>query len=347
VSTALMSTSRKTDVHAERPVHPKHGPHNPSGSTPPRRPSSVRRTTTHDSLRPDGLLGDVELVARGRDLRTEPDGQPTVLATAAVDATIRFVPDRQIMAISTHPRVDSIDQLVGVRASSGFRQAVDNALPGERTSHSLRFQLLDDIPTATLVSGYALGAGGVAMKPGGPRLQHPDLCAGWATGGTILLEMEATGRAPVVTGPVAPSLERDDDPLGWHEVGPLASHSMRRRRRLDVWAEKAVVSFECFFRDSHFDAEGVETVVHEYTVRASINPETMRFMSCDAAIGALPWLECPAAAASAQRLAGAPVDGLRAWVRDTFVGPSTCTHLNDTLRCLEDVPTLVHAIAVN
>jgi hypothetical protein len=182
------------------------------------------------------------------------------------------------------------------------------------------------------------------MHPGGPRLQHADLCAGWATGGTILVEMDATGYPPVVTGPEAPPL--DQESLAWHQVPPvLPAHGMRRRRLIDVWEEKGVVAVECFFRDSHFAAQGLETVVHEYTVHASIDPQTMRFVSCDASVGALPWVECPAAAASAQRLAGAPAEGLRGWVRDTFVGPSTCTHLNDTLRSLEDVPALILALS--
>ena len=36
-----------------------------------------------------------------------------------------------------------------------------------------------------------------------------------------------------------------------------------------------------------------------------------------------------------------PVAGLRQHVRDTFLGTSTCTHLNDTLRSLEDIPALL------
>ena len=55
----------------------------------------------------------------------------------------------------------------------------------------------------------------------------------------------------------------------------------------------------------------------------------------------LPWFECPEAAGSAERLVGRPLDGLRASVRAEFLGTSTCTHLNDALRALEDVPALV------
>jgi len=92
------------------------------------------------------------------------------------------------------------------------------------------------------------------------------------------------------------------------------------------------------------DANGCETVVHEYGISASIDLETMQFNACDASVGALPWVECPVAAASAGRLVGAPADGLRTWVRNTFLGPTTCTHLNDTLRSLEDVPALLASL---
>ena len=54
----------------------------------------------------------------------------------------------------------------------------------------------------------------------------------------------------------------------------------------------------------------------------------------------LPWVECPQALGSASRLVGATVDELRAVVRADFVGTSTCTHLNDTLRGLADLPAL-------
>ena len=39
-----------------------------------------------------------------------------------------------------------------------------------------------------------------------------------------------------------------------------------------------------------------------------------------------------------------PLAGLRPDVRAQFVGPSTCTHLNDVLRGLEDVEWLVHEL---
>jgi hypothetical protein len=333
-----------TSGNASGPFNERRPSYGPATSTPPRRPLSVRRTTTHDSLRPEGLLGPVVVSARGRDLRTGSSGQATVLETAHLDAEVEYLPNRTITRIAIDPPHPGVQELVGVRASTGFRQAVDDAMPGARESRSVRFQLLDDLPTALLVSGHALQASAAIVRRKGPMLQHPDMCAGWVTGGTLLAGMAEHGRPTPHRGPLAPVVDPSDDPLGWHHMDRLPPHGMRRRRRLDVWSEDELAVVECFFRDSHVDAEGIETVLHEYTVHATVVPATMRFVSCEADVGALPFPECPNAAASAGRLGGAPAEGLRRWVRDTFVGTTTCTHLNDTLRSLEDVGALLGAL---
>jgi hypothetical protein len=166
-----------------------------------------------------------------------------------------------------------------------------------------------------------------------------NLCAGFADGGTIMNEVDSTGRPPVVTGPLAPQLGTDDQ-LGWHETGPLPPHAMRRSRRMDV-VPGPLASIDVLYRDSHVDDDGAETIVHEYTVSAAVDTCDGVLVWCAATPRVLPWVECPAAAMSAGRLAGNPVAGLRQHVRDTFLGTSTCTHLNDTLRSLEDIPALL------
>ena len=92
------------------------------------------------------------------------------------------------------------------------------------------------------------------------------------------------------------------------------------------------------------DESGLETVVHEYTVRGRVDTQTLRMVECDAIAGELPYLECPGAAASANRLVGTPSVGLRPMVLAELTGPSTCTHLNDALRSLEDVGALLRAL---
>ncbi len=104
--------------------------------------------------------------------------------------------------------------------------------------------------------------------------------------------------------------------------------------------DDAPLVVDAMFRDSHVDDEGNETIVHEYTIVLHVDPVTFHVITAQATPRVLPWFECPEAADSATRLAGDSLDGLRARVRAEFVGASTCTHLNDALRALEDVPAL-------
>ena len=108
------------------------GPQNPAASTPARRPDSVRRTTTHDSLRPDGVRGDVRLVATGRDLRTGADGQGTAIDAVRLELLVAYAQGRRIVTIESDPLRAELAALAGGGTAGGYRAAVDAALPGER-----------------------------------------------------------------------------------------------------------------------------------------------------------------------------------------------------------------------
>jgi hypothetical protein len=73
--------------------------------------------------------------------------------------------------------------------------------------------------------------------------------------------------------------------------------------------------------------------------------EELRVTWIEATPRVLPWIECPWAAASATRLSGESVAGLRRLVRDGFHGVETCTHLNDMLRSLADIVPLAALLA--
>ena len=96
------------------------GPHRPEPATPERRPGSVRRTTTIDTTRPDGLEGDQQVDARGRDLSTGDDGGAVVLAEQRLHLTIDA--GRTILALDASPAVDGLDALVGASIATGFRR---------------------------------------------------------------------------------------------------------------------------------------------------------------------------------------------------------------------------------
>ena len=323
------------------PLHPRHGIHEPTAGTPARRPGSVRRTSTVDMLRPNGLLGRVVVDARARDARTGADGGIETRAETALSAEIDFTGGWILRRIESDPFEPRLGTLLGDTVGGGFRRRVQAALPDEYSRATRLHLLLDDFPVATLVSGYALGAGGI--QPTAEALERrttADLCSGWRSGGTIMIGIQRDREIPVVTGPEAPSLDAGDDPDAWHQRPPLTAHAVRRARRLDVWPGDGVIEVDSLYRDSHVDPDGREAVIHEYTLRGQVDAVDFTVRSMVATPRVLPWLECPAAAASAQRLAGQDVRTLRPLVRTEFTGISTCTHLNDQMRELADVPSV-------
>ena len=52
------------------------------------------------------------------------------------------------------PPRPTLEHLVGQRGGGGFRKQIGVAVPGEREAGTLLYYLLDDIPPATLISGY-------------------------------------------------------------------------------------------------------------------------------------------------------------------------------------------------
>lgn len=352
-----------------RGLHPRHGTHNPTTSTPARAAASLRRTTTVDLLRPGGAGGEVIVDGRGRDLVTVPDstapaGSAVVIAAAAVRARIDYPDNCRLTAIEVDPAEPGAERLLGATVGPGFRAKVGAAVPEAASSRALAHLLLDDLPGAVLVSGYALqaDAGFVDMRADAARgfiAGRIDLCSGFRRDGTMLVELDATGRMPMPTGPPAPSLEvaareqandelADDqlakDELAWHAHADLPVGGIRRRRRLDLTLAADRVRIDAMFRDSHVDGSGAETVIHEYTLDALIDRAQSRVLAIEATPRVLPWTECPVAAASAQALVGQTVGDLRTWVRKQLTGIATCTHLNDLLRSLADVDHLVLAL---
>lgn len=233
----------------------------------------------------------------------------------------------------------------------------------------LRVGLLGGLDRALPVA-----AGGEASSPGAPRRRLPvDICAGWAADGSIVRAVAETGNPILGWGPPAPDLhtaaDGPSDELAWHPSDPLPPHAMRRRRLIDLWrgvgpdgrSATAPLRVAIRFRDTYSEAaaptEGdgatsgsttatTETVVHEYGLTARVDLATWTVLEASATPGPLPAPECPSAAASASRLVGHPVAGLRTLVRDEFAGPSTCTHLNDLFRSLADVRHLWESAAM-
>jgi len=298
---------------------------------------------------PLGASMETGLVLDGaaRDFWTDGRGAPHLIGEAAVRATLGA--DRILEQLDTRPLGPDVSPLLGRAVAAGFRAVVDEVAARDRAAKTPLYLLLDDLPVASLIAGYA---DLYAHEPGQPESEgrrnarglKADICAGWASDATMMQAIAREGSFPAPIGPPAPALERNDDPQGWHEIPKLGRGAMRRRRRIDL-IDADPWRVDAMFRDTHVGPAGDETVVHEYSLDATIERESLRVLACSADPRVLPWTECPAAAASAERLAGRRVEELRGFVRQELKGTSTCTHLNDLLRSLADVAPLVRQLA--
>jgi hypothetical protein len=350
------------------------GPHDPVLVTAARPAGSIRRTTNIDTTRPNGLRADAEVDARARDLRTNPDGTTDVVGEASYRATLS--PQRNLLSIETSPDVSALQQLVGASVGTGFRsrlnEVVEHAEADGCQDGSLLYLLLDDLPGASLVSGYATMRVAATDAPAPASSQTPErsqppeasrsaasprpapnlsrmsgVCAGWADDASLILHIRTKGSIPVPIGPSAPVLERDGDSFSWHEMAVLPPQSVRRRRRLDLIAPASPGDghrIDLHFRDSYTGEGGDEAVLHEYSVSGTADLKNGRIGSVVARAQVLPWTECPGSLASAERIAGMELSVLRGTIRKEFVGSSTCTHLNDSLRSLADITVLAQEL---
>ena len=310
------------------------GPQDPVSAWPPLSPGSLRRTSTIDT-HPDGAGQSVEL--RARDVRVDPSGAMDVIDDVVISARLA---ERMIVELSGSDA--RLDELRGTRVGPGFRSKVSAVLGSDVARSTLLNLLLDDWAGASLVSGYstqhaAITSGIEDKWPDGVSDRMTGICSGFAPDAAIVEFTRREGVMPSVRGPIAPALAD-----GMHAVEPLRAHGMRRMRRLDVRPDDtSCAAFDAHFRDTHVDGLGVETIVHEYTVVGVVDLATRTITRLEAAARVLPWQECPGALGSASRVTGMSVSELRNRIRTEFVGTSTCTHLNDTLRALGDLGALI------
>lgn len=321
---------------AVRPLHPRRGVHNQTARTPVRRPGSLRRTTALDFHWPGGLLGPCAVIGTGRDLLTRADGA-TVLGRADVRMTLT-PPAAIVTAVEVDATELDVSALLGASVSTGFRRSLQRAIPPELRS-GMHYRLLHDLPGATLVSqAVPIQAGHTLFEPR-DLMVMADVCQGWRSGAYQVSEV-AAGRAPQPIGPVPNELDDPEDPLAWHETPPFEGDSFRRGRRMDVWREAGDLHFDLHYRDAYRPVEGSGMVVHEYSVRGSADPASLTIRQIGTEAHALPWADCNSVVASSDELVGIRLGDCDQTVRTRLRGTAGCTHLNDSLRELDEVPGL-------
>ncbi len=322
-------------------------PSDPAVAPPVRRPGSVRRTSTVLMFWPDGLGTDLHLKGRARDLLTPELGDPVVVNHSVLHAVTGR--ERDIRRIEADPESADLKRLVGSRAGANLRSAIAQELPDEVAHGTPLYLLLDDLAGSTLISGFAFlrWADHVPMiknrVANAPRRIMRDICSGFRDGASSLLSDGSISGLRQNTARPGP-LADPADPLGWHELDDPPQIAMRRARRIDVWDEDGVLGIDAMFRDSCWDPDGAEVVVHEYQITGRANRATGTLLSVDALPRVLPYVECPGAAPNASWMAGTDLRAMRTEVLQRLRATDCCTHLNDGLRSLAEVPVLAASL---
>jgi hypothetical protein len=300
---------------------------------------------------PEGRGGDMRVVGRARDYLTPSSGGPGVVcAEDAFEAQIKS--DRTIVAITADPPRPAMARLVGERGGGRLRGVLAEAVPEERIAATPLYLILDDISGASLVAGWTwsqwtpnwTASLRAAMSEPERRdfmKKRENVCIGHIPGSSVF-NLEGTEREIVTE---APDLRRADDPDGWHAFTVQDSTGFRRARRIDVRLEDGRILVDSSFHDSGTRPDGGRTALHEYKLSLTADPRSLQVLSIEAEPRVLPFVECPSATLNLGRLIGTALPAMRETVLTEFHGPAGCTHLNDALRALAEVPALVQRLS--
>jgi hypothetical protein len=305
----------------------------------------MRRTSTIDVTWPDGWGTPMRLVGRARDLLTPADGSAAV--TLAEDIVrVGVGTDRTINEIAAEPERSGLDGLVGARGGGRLRGVLGEVVPDERAAATPLYLLLDDLAGATLIGGFAYSqwpeewpADWAERRGERTSLRRMEgVCIGFQPGSSALAE-NGTSRFIHDIRRVEP-LPLVGDPIGWHHLEEIGIVSMRRARRIDVVVTRGLIEIDAMFQDSATVPAGGRVAVHEYGLTATAEIVGGTLVSVAAEPRVLPYRECPLAAGSAKELVGVPLAVMRDEVLERLPGTAGCTHLNDALRALAEVPAL-------
>jgi hypothetical protein len=298
----------------------------------------VRRTSSLEVSWPEGREQSSHVLGIARDIHTsQPSLPPSLLARDELSGRLQ---GRTIIELAASPSRDGIGQLVGERGGGYLRTALDTILPAEQGGGTPLYLLIDDLSGTSLVAGWAWE--GWTLDQRRPETAEvraarmanmAGVCTGFAPGSMAL------GGFPQNHVRVVP-LTNPEDPEGWHELRQLDCPSLRRARRIDVWLEDGVIHVDSGFQDSAGSADGGRIAIHEYRLRATADPRSGRLLSVAAEPHILPYPDCPGAIANIGGLVGVPMRELRMEVLRQLRRTKGCTHLNDALRALAEVPVL-------
>ncbi len=324
------------------------------GLPPARRPFSLRRTASQQSHFPDGLAGQYEMNCRARDLFTgaSPE-QGRAIGEDWLVARMRM--DTVAESIAASRRDDELARLGGLRVGGPLRKAVAETMPEEIAGSTRLFRMIDDMAGGAFLSCAAWqtwlegGMNAFSQAIGGPSVmdfQMEGMCISYSPGSPALLPDGRQNEDFAYRSIGRIAVDRDGDPRDWHELRWFEDQpNQSRLRTMDVWREGGKVHVLFGFQDSSaFPGTDLRRLFHEYRGLAVVDPEGFVLEQVEMEFGSLPYTTCHAAALTPEHLVGRSLADFRTTVIDVLKGTRGCTHLNDSLRTLQDVPELVRSL---
>ncbi len=329
-------------------------PRTTANPAPARTANSVRRTMSIDVCWPDGEMGNRLFVGRCRDYRTPAGGGAgTVLDEAEFRASLNA--DKTITSIEATPAPAKVDQLVGVRGGNHLRLFIKETMPELISEGAPIYLPLDDISGTSLVSAFAWSQWHddwterlrANFKPGEFEKLMTDrinVCWGLQDGNS---GVSGDGPSRDVAQADAGDVRNPVDPEGWHELFEMDGPGFRRARRIEVQRDDkaGLIRIEAAFQDSAKRKTSGRVAIHEYNISATADLATGKLLTLEPEARILPFGECPGAIHNTQRLIGRTLGEIREAVLEQLRGPQGCTHLNDALRAMAEVPKLARYLA--
>jgi hypothetical protein len=323
-------------------------PRNPVQGTPERVIGAVRRTghiqTTMHQGDPDlaPMLPAVTVRAGGRDLITTADG-PRVVDETSMVAEIDA--ERLLRSLTMTPG-PAPAALIGVSVGSGYRRQALAAAP--ELVGTLQGMHLMDLPSTSLVGVARLAdrPDGTPPPPYGREASAPNaalrqlnVCTGWKDDGWAIAEVKSGRPASAYFYPKALSLATADA-MAYHQLDQMLPLQMRRLRRIDLRRDAQALEIDAHHRDSCVRSDGYEVVIHEYTLRGRVHPETLVIEDLEAIARVLPFPDCSLATAEVTRMIGVRCSDAVSAIGERVPGVHGCTHLSDLLSNLAGIPRM-------
>jgi hypothetical protein len=309
--------------------------------------NSVRRTSSIDVSWPDGEEAGRLFIGRVRDYLTPTAGAPGKVLDEA-EFRARLTDDKTITAITAEPAFAGVERLVGMRGGNHLRLFIKESMPALIENGAPIYLALDDISGTALVSAFAASHwNGDFMERMRSRVSAEELakmmtdrinvCWGLQEGNS---GVSGDGPRRDVAQAKAGDVRNPADPQGWHELHDPEGPHFRRARRIDVTRDDRLLRIDAAFQDSVSLKAGGRGAIHEYNLAVTADADTLEILTLEPEARILPFSECPGAIHNAKRLIGSRISDVRESVLAQLRGPQGCTHLNDALRALAEVPKL-------